>query len=156
MQAWMREHGRMDVTQGRSERELEVFDKFCRAALANDSVEPKQGAKVGKGGEHHDLQFARRIRDRKTPIPFCGILFRSQDDSWNRKSDPMPEGSVRIYVKTSAAACEMSDWADMCSNDDALKADKDWHYFEIPERVPLDGEEIEDLVDDAYYAVVGI
>lgn len=156
MKTWMCDHGRQDVTEGRSDRELEVFDVFCRAALSLDGVEPHQGAKVGKGGEHHDLQFARRIQDRKTPIPFCGILMKPTGDAWNRKSDPMEDGNVRIYVRTSSAACELHDWADLHHPNDALKNDKAWQYFDLPERIPVDGDEIRDLVADAYFAVVGI
>lgn len=159
MQEWMTTSGRLDVTEGLSEREKEVFDQVARIAMDLDGVIPHQGAKVGKLGEHLDLNFGRMLKGRKTPVIFCGLLFAPRTppgDEWQRKDPPPEKDTVRLYVRLSETGVERSPWSYMAAGDDSLKPDPEWRYVEIPERVPLDGEELLDLIEDAYFEVVGI
>ena len=154
---WMRTDGRLDITEGRSQRELAVLDRICRVVMDLDAVVPHQGARVGKGGEQLDLQFGRMLPSRKTPVLFCGVLLQARgDDLWQRR-DPSPErDTVRLYLRISEVGMARSPWSYMASGDDSPKPDPEWRYVEIPDRVELDGEEILDLIEDAYFEVVGI
>ena len=152
----MRTEGRRDIAEGRSAREIEVLDRICRIALDLDGVVPHQGAKVGKGGEQHDLSFGRMLPNRKTPVMFCGVLCRPADGQWTRRSDLPEADSVRLYLKLSEAGMNRSEWSYLACPDDGLKADPEWRYVEIPERMDVSGEEILDLIEDAWFEVVGI
>jgi len=154
--AWMREHGRLDIAEGRSAREIEVLDRVARIAMDLDGVVLHQGAKTGKGGEQHDLSFGRTREGRKTPILFAGVLLRPTDGNWYRKSDPIEEDAVRVYLKLSEAGVARSPWLDLAHEDDGIKPDGDWRYVEIPARVDVDGDELLDLLEDAYFEVDGI
>ncbi len=156
VRAWIEKNGRYDIGKGRSERELAVLDRFCRIALDLQNVVPHQGAKAGKGGEQCDLYFGRLVETRKTPILFCGVILAQPGKDWYRKGDPLTDGTARIYLKLSEAGGARSDWADMVHDDDAATPDKEWRYLELPERVPVDGDELLDLVEDAYFEVAGI
>lgn len=156
VRTWIEKSGRLDVSAGRSPRELEFLDRVCRIALDLDGVVPHQGAKVGKGGEQYDISFGRMLPNRKTPVIFCGVLCRPLDGQWTRRSDPPGPDTVRLYVKLSEAGINRSPWADLNEQDDAIKADPEWRYVEIPDRIPLDGEELLDLLEDSYFEVVGI
>ena len=120
-------------------------------------VVPHQGAKVGKGGEHYDLEFGRTLKTRKTPVMFAGILFRSTAPGpWVRRNDMKVPDEVRIYLRLSPAGSARSPWKERFHDDDALKADPAWRYVEIPPDQSLAGEEMLDLLEDAYFEVVGI
>ena len=56
----------------------------------------------------------------------------------------------------SEAAAAQSDWADLFHEDDAVKNDTEWRYVELPERIDVHGDELLDLIEDAYFAVAGI
>lgn len=154
--AWMVEHGRVDIGKGRSAREHEVLDRITRIALDLDGVVLHQGAKAGKGAEQHDLSFGRKREGRKTPIIFAGVLLRPTNGEWHRRSDAMEEDMVRIYVKLSEAGINRSPWVDLAHEDDAIKADAEWRYVDIPARVDVSGEELLDLLEDSYFEVEGI
>lgn len=156
LKTWIPQHGRLDVTEGRSARELEVLDRFCSIAMDLDGVVAHQGAKVGKGGEHYDIDFGRMLKGRKTPVIFCGLLLPAPSEGWTRRSEPPAPDTVRLYVRLSPAGCERSPWALMVHEDDSLKPDEAWRYFEIPDRVDVQGDEMLDLIEDAYFEVVGI
>jgi hypothetical protein len=156
VRAWIAKSGRLDITKDRSQRELAILDKVCRIALDLDGVVAHQGAKVGKGGEQYDLSFGRMLPNRKTPVIFCGVLFRPQGQEWFRKSDPPEADAVRLYLRISEAGTNRSPWSFLAQPDDSLKHDGDWRYLEIPDRVDIEGEELLDLIEDAYFEVVGI
>jgi len=153
---WMQVHGRVDAAEGRTPRELEVLDRVLSIVLDLDGVVLHQGAKVGQGGEQHDLSFGRKKAERKTPIIFGGVLLRPTGTTWVRRSDAPETDVVRVYLKISEAAAAASDWADLIQEDDALKPDGEWRYLEIAERIDISGDELLDLIEDAYFAVVGI
>ena len=153
---WIARKGRLDVAEGRSVRELAFLDRVCSIAMDLDGVVPHQGAKVGKGGEHHDMSFGRMLKVRKTPVLFCGALLPPKDGKWTRRSDPPAADTVRLYLKISEAGGNRSPWSDMVSEDDSFKPNEEWRYVEIPDRVDLDGDELLDLIEDAYFEVVGI
>ena len=156
IQAWAAKDGRVDPTKDRSPRELEVLDKFCRIALDLQEVVPHQGAKAGKGGAHHDLDFGRMVKGRKTPVVFCGILFKVKSGHFERRNDIHAIDTVRIYLKLSAAGGQRGPWKDWVHDDDGLKPEPEWRYLEIPPDASLAGDEILNLVEDAYFEVVGI
>lgn len=149
--------GRVDVTQGRSERELAVLQRISRIALDLDGVVLHQGAKAGKGGEQHDLSFARRMPGRKTPVAFAGVLFKpAQGAPWLRRNDIKEADTVRLYLRTTEPAAKASPWGERFVNDDGLKSDPEWRYVDIPAGMDVSGEELLNLIEDAYYQVAGI
>ncbi len=154
--AWMRSKGRRDIAEGRSARELEVLDRICRIALDLDGVVLHQGAKAGISGEQPDLMFGRKVESRKTPILFAGVILRPKGDEWMRRSDRPESDGVRLHLKLSEAGANRSDWADLFHEDDAVKADAEWRWLEIAERIDVSGDELLDLLEDAFFEVVGI
>ena len=157
IRSWIETSGRFDLTKERSERELAVIDRVARIALDLDGVVAFQGAKAGKGGDQHDLNFARRLPTRKTPVIFCGLLLKPAAGApWYRRNDIQTEGSVRVYLRTTEAAAGASDWAAKVVNDDGLKSDPEWRYVEIAPADEIGGEELLNLIEDAYYQVGGI
>lgn len=157
IRAWAATQGRVDITKDRSERELAVLQRVSRIALDLDGVVLHQGAKAGKGGEQHDLDFARRMPARKTPVLFCGVSFRPAEGTpWLRRNDIAPGGSVRLYLRTTEAASKASPWGERFCSDDGLKPDPEWRYVEIPASLAIDGDELMDLIEDSYYQVAGI
>jgi len=96
IQAWVAKDGRSDPSKDRSPRELAVLDKFCRIAMDLQEVVPFQGAKAGKGGSHHDIGFGRMVKGRKTPVIFCGILFKPKGGQFERRNDIKADDTVRI------------------------------------------------------------
>jgi hypothetical protein len=155
IQAWVAKDGRADPSKDRSARELEVLDRFCRITMDLSEVVPHQGARAGKGGAHHDLDFGRMVPNRKTPVVFCGILFKPKSGHFERRKD-IPEGSVRIYLRISEAGGARTPWKDWVHEDDGLKPEPEWRYVEIPPEAHLAGDELLNLVEDAYFEVVGI
>ncbi len=156
IQAWAAKDGRVDPTKDRSPRELEVLDKFCRIALDLSEVVAFQGAKAGKGGSHHDLAFGRMVKGRKTPVVFCGILFKVKSGQFERRNDISTADAVRVYLRLSAAGGARGPWKDWVHDDDGLKPDPEWRYVEIPPDASLAGEELLNMLEDAYFEVVGI
>jgi hypothetical protein len=156
IQAWAAKDGRVDPTKDRSPRELEVLDKFSRIALDLSEVVPFQGAKAGKGGAHHDLAFGRMVKGRKTPVVFCGILFKPKSGQFERRNDIVTPDAVRVYLRLSAAGGARTPWKDWVHDDDSLKPDPEWRYVEIPPTADLGGEELLNMIEDAYFEVVGI
>jgi hypothetical protein len=156
IQAWAAKDGRVDPTKDRSPRELEVLDKFCRIAMDLSEVVPHQGAKAGKGGAHHDLDFGRMVKGRKTPIVFAGIVFKPRTGHFERRNDINTPDAVRIYLRLSEAGGKRGPWRDWVHDDDGLKPEPEWRYVEIPPDASLAGEELLNLVEDAYFEVVGI
>lgn len=156
IQAWVAKDGRNDPSKDRSPRELEVLDKFCRIALDLSEVVPFQGAKAGKGGAHHDLDFGRMVKGRKTPVVFVGILFKPKSGQFERRNDIVVQDAVRIYLKLSAAGGARTPWKDWVHEDDGLKPEPEWRYVEIPPGASLAGDELLNLIEDAYFEVVGI
>jgi hypothetical protein len=156
IQAWAAKDGRLDPSADRSPRELQVLDRFCRIAMDLSEVVPHQGAKAGKGGAHHDLDFGRMVKGRKTPVVFAGILFKPKSGLFERRNDITTPDAVRIYLKISAAGAARSPWKDWIHDDDGLKPETEWRYVEIPPQAELAGDELLDLVEDAYFEVVGI
>jgi hypothetical protein len=157
IRSWVQTSGRVDVTQGRSERELAVLQRISRIALDLDGVVLHQGAKAGKGGEQHDLDFARRMPERKTPIVFCGVIFKpAQGAPFFRRNDIKEPDTVRLYLRTTEAASKASAWGERFVNDDGLKSDPEWRYVDIPPSLEITGDELLDLIEDAYYQVAGI
>ncbi len=154
--AWMLTHGRRDVTENLSARERQVFDRITRIVLDLDGVVLLQAAKAGRGGEAYSLSWGRKKDGRKTPILFGGVLLKPKGKEWPRRSDAPETDEVRLYLKLSEAGGNRSPWADLVAEDDAIKADAEWRWLKIPERVDVDGEEILDLIEDAYFEVVGI
>ena len=155
IQAWLAANGRLDVTKDRSPRELEVLDKFCRLALDLSEVVPHQGAKVGKGGEQHDLNFGRTVKERKTPVIFAGVLFKPKSGLFARRIDILPD-AVRVYLRLSEAGGARTPWKDWVKPDDGLKPEPEWRYLEIPPTADLSGDELLNMLEDAYFEVVGI
>jgi hypothetical protein len=152
----MRTQGRRDIAEGRSQRELEVLDRLCRIGLDLDGVVLHQGAKAGVNGEQPDLMFGRKKTDRKTPILFAGIVLKPKTPEWARRT-PVPEtDAVRLYLKLNEAGANRSEWGYMFQDDDSVKPDPEWRFVEIPERMDISGEELLDLIEDAYFEVVGI
>ncbi len=156
IQAWLGRDGRIDVSKDRSPRELEVLDRFCRIAMDLAEVVPHQGAKAGKGGEQHDLDFGRMVKGRKTPVVFCGILFKPHGGQWARRNDITVPDTVRIYLRLSEPGGNRTPWKDWVHPDDGLKPETEWRYVEIPPEAGLAGDELLNLVEDAYFEVVGI
>jgi hypothetical protein len=156
MQAWVAKEGRSDPSKDRSPRELLVLDKFCRIAMDLSEVVPHQGSKAGKGGAHHDLDFGRMVKGRKTPVVFCGILFKVKSGQFERRNDIKTADAVRIYMKLSAAGGARTPWKDWVHDDDGLKPEPEWRYVEIPPEANLDGEELLNMLEDTYFEVVGI
>jgi len=154
----MRSDGRRDIAEGRSAREIEVLDRICRIALDLDGVVLHQGAKAGLAGEQPDLMFGRMVPQRKTPILFAGVILRPQstDEPWQRRSAVPEADTVRLHLKLTEAAMNRSDWVDLFHDDDAPKQDAEWRYLEIPDRLDVSGDELLDLLEDAYFEVVGI
>lgn len=153
---WVTTSGRVDVTKDRSDRELAVLDAVTRIALDLDGVVLHQGAKAGKGAEQHDLNFARKMEGRKTPVLFCGVLFKPKDGPWFRRVDIGTPDAVRVYLRTTESAGKASPWAERIHPDDGLKSDPDWRYLEIPPGLELSGEELRNLIEDAYFQVAGM
>jgi hypothetical protein len=156
IQAWASKEGRFDPSKDRSPRELEVLDKFCRIAMDLQEVVPFQGAKAGRGGSHHDLGFGRMVKGRKTPIVFCGILFKPKSGQFERRNDIPSPDTVRIYLRLSEAGGARGPWKDWVHPDDGLKPEPEWRYLEIPPDASLAGEEMLNLIEDAFFEVVGI
>ena len=157
LRAWVEKTGRVDITKDRTERALHVLERITRIALDLEGVVLHQGAKAGKGGEQHDLDFARRMPSRKTPVPFCGVLLKPKaGEPWYRRNDIADENSVRLYLQTTEAAAKASPWAERFVNDDGLKSDPAWRYVEITPHVDVSGDALLDLIEDAYYQVAGI
>lgn len=156
IRAWIAAQGRTDVTAGRSERELAVLNRIARIALDLDGVVLHQGAKAGKGGEQHDVDFGRRMPGRKTPVLFCGVLFRPTSPPWYRKTDMAGPDCVRVCLRTTAEAAKRSPWAAHVREDDGIKADPEWRFVEIAPDMDIAGEVIQDLIEDAYFQVAGI
>lgn len=153
---WVATTGRVDVTKDRTDRELAVLKAVTEIALDLDGVVLHQGAKAGKGGEQHDLNFARRMEGRKTPVLFCGVLFRPRDKTWFRRQDITTVDAVRVYLRTTEAAGKASPWAERIHSDDGLKSDPEWRYLEIPPGLDMGGEELRNLIEDAYFQVAGM
>jgi hypothetical protein len=156
IQTWIAKEGRFDPSKDRSSRELEVLDKFCRIAMDLSEVVPHQGAKAGKGGAHHDLQFGRMVKGRKTPVVFCGILLKPASGLFERRNDMKTPDAVRIYLRLSVAGGQRTPWKDWVHDDDGLKPEPEWRYVEIPPEASLAGDELLNLLEDAYFEVVGI
>lgn len=156
IRSWAQTLGRVDVAEGRSERELAVLARVAKIGLDLDGVVLHQGAKVGKGGEQHDLDFARRMPTRKTPVLFAGLMFKPRSGPWMRRNDITATDAVRLYLRTTEAAAKASPWAERFVNDDGLKSDPEWRYVEIPPSLDIGGDELLDLMEDAYYQVAGI
>jgi hypothetical protein len=157
IRAWVQSSGRTDVTKDRSERELAVVQRIARIALDLDGVVLHQGAKAGKGGEQHDLDFARRMPNRKTPVPFAGILLKPPAGTiLARRNDFASPDAVRLYLRTTEAAAKASAWGEKFVHDDGLKSDPEWRYVEIPAAQDLSDDTLLDLIEDAYYQVAGI
>ncbi len=153
---WMLSKGRRDIAKGRSARELEVLDRFCRIGLDLDGVMLHQGAKAGRGGEQPDLMLGRKKPERKTPILFAAIVLRPAEPEWARRT-PVPEkDAVRIYLKLNETGAARSDWADLFQDDDSVKPDSEWRFIELADRIDITGDELLDLIEDAYFEVVGI
>jgi hypothetical protein len=153
---WIQTEGRRDIAKGRSPRELEVLDRICRIGLDLDGVMLHQGAKAGRGGEQPDLMFGRKKQERKTPILFCGIVLRPKESVWARRT-PVPEAdTVRLYLKLNEAGANRSEWGYMFQDDDSVKPDAEWRFIELNDRMDISGDEILDLIEDAYFEVVGI
>lgn len=154
---WIQTQGRFDLTKDRSERELAVIDRVARIALDLDGVVAFQGAKAGKGGEQHDLNFARRMPGRKTPVLFCGLLMKPAAGApWLRRNDTKTADTVRLYLRTTEAAGAASPWAAKFVNDDGLKSDPEWRYVEIGPADDMSGDTLLNMIEDAYYQVGGI
>lgn len=157
IRSWVQTDGRFDLTKDRTERELAVIQRIARIALDLDGVVLHQGAKAGKGGEQHDLDFARRMPARKTPVLFAGILLKPPAGTiLARRNDFAAPEAVRLYLRTTEAAAKASAWAERFVNDDGLKSDPEWRYVEIPPSLDLAGDALLDLIEDAYYQVAGI
>ncbi|MCG3133839.1 MAG: hypothetical protein HMLKMBBP_01104 [Planctomycetes bacterium] len=156
IRAWVASQGRTDVTAGRSERELAVLQRVARITMDLDGVVLFQGAKAGKGGEQHDLAFGRRMPGRKTPVVFCGVLFKPASGPWFRRTDISGPDCVRLCVKTTSEAAKRSAWAEKVREDDGLKPDTEWRFVEITPDMDLAGDPLQDLIEDAYYQVAGI
>jgi hypothetical protein len=153
---WMKSQGRRDISEGRSARELEVLDRICRIALDLDGVMLHQGAKAGIAGEQPDLMFGRKVKGRKTPILFAGVVLKPKGDQWMRRSDPPETDAVRLHLKISEAGANRSEWGYLFAEDDGLKSDAEWRWCEISERMDVSGDELLDLLEDAFFEVVGI
>src|SRR6185503_8304735 len=95
-------------------------------------VVPHQGARAGKGGEQHDLQFGRMVKGRKTPVLFCGLLFKSKGGQWMRRNDITTDDTVRVYLRLSEAGGNRGAWKPYVHPDDGLKPETEWRYVEIP------------------------
>jgi hypothetical protein len=156
IRAWVPTEGRFDLTKDRTERELAVVDRVARIALDLDGVVLHQGAKAGKGGEQHDLDFARRMPSRKTPVPFCGVVMHPKGGPFLRRSDMAEPETVRVYLRTTEAAGAASAWGDRVQGDDGLKSDPEWRFLDVPPSLDIGGDELLDLIEDAYYQVAGI
>jgi hypothetical protein len=156
IRSWVQTTGRFDPTKNRSERELKVIDRVARIALDLDGVVLHQGAKAGKGGEQHDINFARRMPSRKTPVLFAGLLLKPASGPWFRRSDLAEADSVRLYLRTTEAAAKASPWGERFLNDDGLKSDAEWRYVTIPPTLDIQDDVLLDLIEDAYYQVAGI
>jgi hypothetical protein len=156
IQAWVAKEGRFDPSKDRSPRELEALDRFCRIAMDLSEVVPFQGAKAGKGGAHHDLGFGRMVKGRKTPVVFCGILFKPKTGVLERRNDFRAADAVRVYLRISEAGGARTSWKEWVHPDDGLKPEPEWRYVEIPPEASLAGEELLNLMEDAYFEVVGI
>lgn len=154
--AWMRTEGRRDIAEGRSARELEVLDRICRIALDLDGVQLHQGAKAGQAGEQPDLMFGRSVQGRKTPVLFAGVFLRPEGNLWLRRSDQPEADTVRLQLKISEAGATRSEWGYLFHEDDGLKADAEWRWLDIGDRIDVAGDELLDLLEDAYFEVVGI
>lgn len=156
--AWMRTEGRRDIAEGRSARELEVLDRICRIALDLDGVVLHQGAKAGQAGEQPDLMFGRMVPKRKTPVLFAGVVLRphSTDEPWQRRSSPPEADAMRLHLKLTEAAANRSEWSYLFQDDDAVRQDAEWRFLEINDRMDVSGDELLDLIEDAYFEVVGI
>jgi len=115
-----------------------------------------QGAKAGVAGEQPDLAFGRTVKGRKTPILFAGVVLRPTGDEWMRRSDLPEKDAVRLHLKLSEAGVNRSEWSYLFQDDDALKADPEWRWMEISDRMDVSGDEVLDLLEDAYFEVVGI
>lgn len=153
---WVSTQGRVDVTKDRTDRELAVIRRVASIALDLDGVVLHQGAKAGKGGEQHDLDFARRMPSRKTPVLFCGIALKPASGPWMRRVDIAEPETVRLYLRTTEAAAKASAWADRIHPDDGLKSDAEWRFLDIPPSLDIAGDELLDMIEDAYYQVAGI
>ena len=156
IRTWMTTQGRTDVAAGRSERELTVLGKVCRIAMDLDGVVPHQGARAAKGGEQHDLDFGRKVPQRKTPVIFAGVCMKPAEGPWMRRNDFAEPESVRVYLRLSGPGVRRSAWAERIKDDDGLKPEEGWRYVEIPPSLDLSGEELLNLIEDAYFEAGGI
>ena len=100
--------------------------------------------------------FGRMVKGRKTPILFAGVILRPTGDEWMRRSDRPEKDAVRLHLKLSEAGVNRSEWSYLFQEDDALKADAEWRWAEIADRIDVSGDELLDLLEDAYFEVVGI
>ncbi len=153
---WMRTQGRRDIAKGRSERELVVLDRLCRIALDLDGVVLHQGAKAGQNGEQPDLMFGRKKDGRKTPILFAGVYLRPTGYEWYRRSDKPETDAVRLSLKITEAGAARGDWGYMFNDDDGQKTDAEWRWLDVAENMDVSGDELLDLLEDAYFEVAGI
>lgn len=153
---WMTTQGRTDVTVGRSDRELAVVGKIARIAMDLDGVVPHQGAKASKGGEQHDIAFGRRVPQRKTPVIFAGVCLKPTEGPWYRRSDFAAPESVRLYVRLTPEGVRRSPWAATIKDDDGLKPEEGWRFVEIGPATSIEGDELLDLIEDAYFEAGGI
>ena len=65
-------------------------------------------------------------------------------------------GDLKVYLKPNETGANRSDWADLFQEDDSVKPDAEWRFIELPDRIDVAGDELLDLVEDAYFEVVGI
>ena len=89
-------------------------------------------------------------------IVFCGILFKPKSGQFERRNDITAHDAVRVYLRLSEAGGARGPWKDWVRPDDGLKPEPEWRYVEIPADASLAGEELLNLVEDAYFEVVGI
>jgi hypothetical protein len=153
---WIATQGRVDVTKDRTERELAVLARVARIALDLDGVVLFQGAKAGRGGEQHDLGFARKMPSRKTPVLFAGVILKPASGTFARRVDIAEPETVRLYLRTTEAAGKASAWAERIHPDDGLKSDPEWRFLDIPPSLDVGGDELLNLIEDAYYQVAGM
>jgi hypothetical protein len=88
---------------------------------------------------------------------FCGVLFKpAPGQQWMRRNVITAPDTVRVYLRLSEAGGNRSPWKSHVHADDGLKPEPEWRYVEIPPDLSVAGDELLDLVEDAYFEVVGI